>query len=61
MYALDEATREVVYLNKLLLSFKIPVPSPVAIGQDNMAAITPTKRAKISIHTPNTSLYATCT
>jgi hypothetical protein len=40
LYALDEAARELVYLNKLLTNFGIKVPKPVMIGQDNMAAIT---------------------
>jgi hypothetical protein len=41
LYALDEATRELVYLQKLLKDFDVQhLPHPVTIGQDNVAAIT---------------------
>jgi hypothetical protein len=40
LYALDEAAREMVHLNKPLEGFGITPPKPIQIGQDNMAAIT---------------------
>ena len=40
LYALDEATRELVHLQKLLKDFDVQhLPRPVTIGQDNLSAI----------------------
>ena len=41
LYALDEATRELAYLKKLLRDFDVQnLPSPMTIGQDNISTIT---------------------
>ena len=37
--ALDEAVREVVYLRKILQDFRIDVPWPVTIAQDNTSTL----------------------
>jgi hypothetical protein len=56
LYALDEAAREMVCLNKLLVDFGIPVPEPVVIGQDNMAAITLTNSENFNPRTKHNDL-----